>query len=113
MAINDLKAQRIIAFARSNLTYTEKYFGAVFHDHKLLDNIEYTCEDTLSMLALVAAGIGVGFVPEWAQEFTKGKCVLRKVKEVDFRIGLRVAWNSNDPVSRKDEILEIAQSFST
>jgi DNA-binding transcriptional LysR family regulator len=113
VAIEDLKAQRIIAFARSNLTYTEKYFGKVFHDHDLLENIDYTCEDTLSLVTLVSAGIGVGFVPEWAHEFASRSLVLRKVAGIDFDIGLCVAWNNDDPVSRKEEILEIAQSFSS
>jgi DNA-binding transcriptional LysR family regulator len=113
VAIEDLKSERIIAFARSNLTYTEKYFGEIFRDHSLLNNIAYTCEDTLSLISLVSAGLGIGFVPEWAQEFAGRNFVLRKVAGIDFDIGLCVAWNNDDPVSRKDEILEIAQSFSS
>jgi DNA-binding transcriptional LysR family regulator len=112
IGLDELRSQRIIAFVRSNLTYTEKYFDRLFRDHGLAERISYTCNDTLSLIALVSAGAGVGFVPEWAEGFANRKFVLRKVKEVDLDIGLALAWNRKDPIAHKDDIIEIASSFA-
>lgn len=113
LTIDDLGSQQIIAFVRSNLTYTENYFGKLYRDHDLLANITYTCEDTLSLISLVSANSGVGFAPAWARDFADRNVVLREVAGIDFDIGLDVAWNPDDPVAKKDDILEIARSFST
>jgi DNA-binding transcriptional LysR family regulator len=110
--LDDLTSHKIIYFARSNLTYTEKYFGRIFRDHGLLAQISYTCDDTLSLISLVSAGLGVGFVPEWVQELPKRNFMLREVAGIDLEIGLGVAWKKDDPIGRKDDIVAIAQSFS-
>jgi DNA-binding transcriptional LysR family regulator len=111
ISIKDLRSQKIISFERSNLTYTEKYFHDVFSEHGLNENIAYTCNDTLSMISLVAAGVGVAFLPEWVEFLPKQNFALKKVKGIDMRISLGLAWNENDPVANWDEILEIARSF--
>jgi DNA-binding transcriptional LysR family regulator len=111
ISIKDLRSQKIIAFERSNLTYTEKYFHDVFSEHGLLENISYTCNDTLSMISLVAAGVGVAFLPEWVQLMPKQNFHLRKVKGIEMKISMGLAWNGSDPIANKDEILKIAHSF--
>jgi DNA-binding transcriptional LysR family regulator len=111
ITIKDLRSQKIISFERSSLTYTEKYFHDVFVEHGLLENIAYTCNDTLSMISLVAAGVGVAFLPEWVEFMPKQNFCLKKVRGIDMRISLGLAWNENDPVANWDEILEIARSF--
>ncbi len=37
---------------------------------------------------------------------------LRKVRGVDFRIGLGVAWNKEDPTAGRDDIIDIARSLA-
>ncbi|MBP1883915.1 hypothetical protein J2Z50_002204 [Ensifer mexicanus] len=37
---------------------------------------------------------------------------LRKVSGVDFRIGLGVAWNKEDPTASRDDIIDIAKSLA-
>lgn len=112
LRIGDLRDQKIIGFERSNLTYTERYFHEVFAAHGIEENVTFNCNDTLSLLSLVAAGIGVGFVPEWAEGFPKRNFALREIEGVDLRIRMGLAWSMEDPVANKDEIVEIAQSFS-
>ena len=110
--ISDIRDQKIIGFERSNLTYTEKYFQKIFTEHGILENVAFTCNDTLSLISLVAAGVGVGFVPEWARDFSKQNLTLRKVEEIDLKIKMGIAWSEEDPVANKEEIIEIARSFS-
>lgn len=110
--LRDLKKQKFIYFARANLTYTEKYFGSIFRETGLVDQITCTCDDTLSLISLVSAGLGIGFVPEWVDDFPNRNFTLREVDEVDLTIELGIAWRNDDPAARKDDIIEIAQSFS-
>ena len=111
LAIDDLRPQKIIAFARSNLSYTEDYFYQMFREQDLLGSIAYTCDDTLSLFSLVASGLGVGFVPEWMQELPNRNVVFRKVEGVDFSVNLSIAWNKEDPTANRDEIIEMARSL--
>lgn len=111
ISIDDLRPQKIIAFARSNLSFTEDYFYRVFREHDLLDSIGYTCDDTLSLFSLVASGLGVGFVPEWMQSLPSDGVVFRAVDGIEFSIGLSVAWSKDDPAANRDEIVEIARSL--
>ncbi|UXN76145.1 LysR family transcriptional regulator (plasmid) [Devosia sp. A8/3-2] len=111
LTIDDLRPQKIIAFARSNLSYTEDYFYQMFREQDLLDSIAYTCDDTLSLFSLVASGLGVGFVPEWMQELPNRDVVFRNVERVDFSVGLSIARNKEDPTANRDEIIEMARSL--
>lgn len=111
ITLEDLRDEKIIAFSRSNLSHTESHFYKLFRDHGLLPNLAYTCDDTLSLVSLIDAGLGVGFVPEWTSELADPKLVFRKVKGVDFSVGLSVAWNKADPTANRDEIVEMARSI--
>jgi DNA-binding transcriptional LysR family regulator len=113
ISVSDLRHQKIISFSRSNLSYTEKYFYEKFREYELQGNIAYTCNDTLSMVSLVSAGIGVGFVPEWARDLPNRNFELRKVEGIDFKIGLGVAWNKEDPTANRDDVVAIALSLAS
>ncbi len=111
VTMSDLKRARIIAFSRSNLSYTEKYFFEQFRKHGLLDQVAYSCDDTLSLVSLAAAGIGVGFVPEWTIDLPHRS--FREVEGVDFTIGMGLAWNKEDPTANREEFVEIARSLAS
>ncbi|MCA1407669.1 LysR family transcriptional regulator [Ensifer sp. IC3342] len=112
ITMTDLKRERIISFSRSNLSYTEKYFFEQFRKHGLGDNVACSCDDTLSLVSLVSAGIGVGFVPEWTKDLPNRSFLLREVEGIDFTISLGLAWNKEDPTANRDEIVEIARSIA-
>lgn len=113
ITMSDLKRERIISFSRSNLSYTEKYFFEEFRKHGLLDHVAYSCDDTLSLVSLVSAGLGVGFVPEWTKGLPDRSFQLREVEGVDFTIGMGLAWNKEDPAANRDDIVEIARSLAS
>jgi hypothetical protein len=50
-------------------------------------------------VSLVSAGLGlgIGFVPERTQDLPNRGFELKKVRGVDFKIELGVAWNREDP----------------
>ena len=56
-------------------------------------------------------GLGIGFAPRWRKDFPNRNFELRKVRGVDFRIGMRVAWNTEDPTAVRDDIIDIARSL--
>jgi len=63
-------------------------------------------------VSLVSAGLGIGFAPAWTLELPNRAFELKKVKGIDFRIGLGVAWNSEDPTASGDDIVDIARSLA-
>ncbi|MDM9622009.1 LysR family transcriptional regulator [Rhizobium sp. S96] len=111
ISIEDLRDQKIIAFNRQNLSFTERYFNEKFEKYDLTKNIAYSCDDTYSLVSLVSAGLGIGFAPEWTMDIPNRTFVLKKVRGIDFRIGLGIAWNREDPTASRDDILEIAKSM--
>jgi DNA-binding transcriptional LysR family regulator len=63
-------------------------------------------------VSLVSAGLGIGFVPEWTQDLPNRGFELKKVRGIDFKIGLGVAWNREDPTASRDDIIDIARSLA-
>jgi len=112
IGVEDLRDQRIISFSRQNLSYTERYFSELFAEYDLIRNIAYSCDDTFSLVSLVSAGLGVGFAPEWTADLPNRNVELRKVRGIDFKIGLGVAWNTDDPTTARDDIVDIARSLA-
>ena len=83
----------------------------MFAEHDLARNIAYSCDDTFALISLVSAGLGIGFAPQWTKDFPNRNFELRKVRGVDFRIGMGVAWNTEDPTAARDDIIDIARSL--
>ena len=111
--LNDLRKQKIISFSRSNTSYTDTYFIEKFKEYELEQQISYTCNDTLAMLALVSSKVGVGFVPEWVTQIPGRNFELRTVEGIDLRIGLGLAWSTDDPTANRDSIIELCRSLIT
>ncbi|EJJ30063.1 LysR family regulator, partial [Rhizobium sp. CF142] len=82
-----------------------------FEEHDLTVNVTYTCDDTFSLVSLVSAGLDIGFAPEWTQDLPNRGFELKKVRDVDFKIGLGPAWNREDPTASRDDIIDIARSL--
>jgi hypothetical protein len=57
------------------------------------------------MVSLVSAGLGIGFASQGTKDFANGNFQLRKMRGGDFRIGIRVAWNTEDPTAVRDDII--------
>jgi DNA-binding transcriptional LysR family regulator len=111
ISIEDLRDQKIIAFNRQNLSFTERYFNEKFEEYDLTKNVAYSCDDTYSLVSLVSAGLGIGFAPEWTTDIPNRSFVLKKVRGIDFKIGLGIAWSKEDPTASRDDIVEIAKSM--
>jgi DNA-binding transcriptional LysR family regulator len=111
IGIEDLRDQKIISFSRQNLSYTERYFAEMFAEHDLVRNIAYSCDDTFALISLVSAGLGIGFAPQWTRDFPNRNFELRKVRGVEVKIGMGVAWNMEDPTASRDDIIDIARSL--
>lgn len=107
----DLKAEKIIAFKRQNLSHTERSFTETFEAHGLDENVAYTCDDTFSLISLVSSGLGVGFATEWMAALPGRDVVLKKVTRIDLKIGLGVAWSKYYPTAARDDIIDIARTL--
>jgi len=49
---------------------------------------------------------------KWTVDLPNRAFELKKVRGIDFRIGLGVAWNKKDPTAARDDIVDIAQSLA-
>lgn len=107
--LTDLRRQKIISFSRSNRSHTDAYFIEKFREYDLEQQVCYTCNDTLAMLTLVSAKVGVGFVPEWVTEIPGQNFELRAVEGIDLQIGLGLAWSTDDPTANRDSIIELCR----
>ncbi|GAA3099115.1 hypothetical protein GCM10010520_50670 [Rhizobium viscosum] len=108
--LEDLRDEKIISFSRQNLSYSERYFAEKFEEHDLTDNVTYSCDDTFSLVSLVSAGLGIGFVPEWTQDLPnrgfelkkvrgdnrqvprQGQSPVRRLMRVSIRVQIQLAW---------------------
>lgn len=45
------------------------------------------------------------------KDFPNRNFELREVRGVDFRIGMGVAWKTEDPTAARDDIIDIARSL--
>ncbi|NMN73831.1 hypothetical protein AF71_00057000, partial [Rhizobium sp. 57MFTsu3.2] len=50
--------------------------------------------------------------PEWTLDLPNRGFELKKVSGIDFRIGLGIAWNREDPTAGRDDIVDIARSLA-
>ncbi len=91
---------------------TERYFNEKFAEYDLTANIAFSCDDTYALVSLVSAGLGIGFAPEWTLDLPNRGFELKKVSGIDFRIGLGIAWNREDPTAGRDDIVDIARSLA-
>jgi DNA-binding transcriptional LysR family regulator len=109
VALADLSSEKIIVLWKEGLGATEQYFEALFRERGLQDRIAFRCNDTVSILSLVSAGIGVGFVPGWVRGLSDPSVVLRSVLEVNYRVGLGVAWRADDPAFHPEPLVHLAR----
>jgi DNA-binding transcriptional LysR family regulator len=109
LELRDLDDQKIISLSKSGVGFTERYFDALFDRAGLTSQIAFKCNDTVSILSLVSAGLGVGFVPAWARAFSSDAVEFRDVAGVDYRLGLGVVWRGDEPAFHPDSLVRMAK----
>ncbi|MDR9773095.1 hypothetical protein RJJ65_10550 [Rhizobium hidalgonense] len=57
---------------------------------------------------LQSGGLGINLVPEWTQDLPNPGFKLTKVPSNNFKIGLGVARNREDPTAPLDDTIDIA-----
>jgi DNA-binding transcriptional LysR family regulator len=69
-------------------------------------------DTTLSALALVSAGDGIGLVPSWAAALPwKGVC-FRPVRDLTARIDLAIAWDATNLPPIVESFIEMARRMA-
>jgi DNA-binding transcriptional LysR family regulator len=106
--LENLAGQPIIARAKQGVSPTERYFSDLFARSGLHKQVAFRCNDTVSILSLVANGLGVGFVPGWTRGFADDAVVLRSVADVEYEIGLGIVWRRDEPSFHPEDMIELA-----
>lgn len=94
----------------------ERYLLAVEKKSALLAQSEIGIEDLKGEKIISFSRQNLSYTeryiaPEWTLDLPNRNFELRKVRGVDFRIGLGVAWSKDDPTAARDDIIDIARSL--
>jgi hypothetical protein len=95
------------------MSLPERYWdrGSTGPEDHLLFTTEPFATTRFRWCPKVSAGLGVGFAPEWTADLPSRNFELRKVRGIDFKIGLGLDWNTEDPTTTRDDIVDIARSL--
>ena len=97
LRLSDFIGHDVFALKRFELSS----FEAVFEQLSaagLLAETEISPSDTTTALAMVIAGEGSTFLPEWVSTVTDGSFVTRYVEDLTTEISMAVGWNPDCPV---------------
>ncbi|PBB11767.1 LysR family transcriptional regulator [Mesorhizobium loti] len=97
LRLSDFVGHSVFALKRFDLssfeTVWEQLSGA-----GLLTESGIAVSDTTTALALVTAGVGITFLPEWVSAVANDSVVTRLVEDMSVEISMAVGWNPDSPV---------------
>ncbi|MCM2446931.1 LysR family transcriptional regulator [Rahnella sp. CG8] len=93
----DFIGHSVFALKRFDLSSFETIWEQLSIAGLLTEN-HITVSDTMSALALVTAGVGITFLPEWVSAVADDSVVTRFVDDLSVEISMVVGWNPDSPV---------------
>lgn len=112
LALSDLRNEDFVFFARKlGLRHFDEFVNACHEVGGFNPRIVSECESVSTQLAMVGAGLGIGFVTALSGTLETPGVVYRAVRDLDLRIPLLVAWPKRyeNPVRRR--FVEIVASW--
>ena len=78
----------------------------IFGSRALRPRIAYEASNTMAIMGLVAAGLGVTLYPEGLRRFKPDHVIMREIEDCDVQIETLVAWERNAPPRRVLHFIE-------
>lgn len=97
LKLSDFEGESVFALKRFELSSFETVWEQL-SKAGLLTESTVTVSDTTTALALVTAGIGITFLPEWVSNSAGYSFVTRIVDDLTVEIAMAVGWNPDCPV---------------
>ncbi|MBY5775357.1 LysR family transcriptional regulator [Rhizobium leguminosarum] len=69
--------------------------------------------NTTAALAMVSAGLGITFLPEWITSIVQDNIVLRRVEDLIEEISIGIAWRADNPTPGVLPFIEYAELVSS
>ncbi len=97
MRLSDFAGHGVFALKRFELSSFETVYEQLSGAELLIEN-DIAVSDTNTALALVTAGVGITFLPEWVSAMATNGVVTRVVDDMSVEISMAVGWNPDCPV---------------
>lgn len=107
LRLSDFLGHNVFALKRFELTSFEEVWQQL-SNAGLLTESDITVSDTTTALALVTAGVGITFLPEWVSAVANESVVTRFVDDLSVEISMVVGWNPASPVPGIQPFVEYA-----
>lgn len=108
LAIRDFVGTSVIPLKRFEITGFETLYntlleaGISFREDMVVSN-------TMGALALISAGVGISFLPEWITDLVTHDIVIRHVEDLDIAIHLCIGWKADNPAPGIEPFIEMAR----
>lgn len=112
LSLTDLADEEFVLFSRKLGTrHFDEFVAACRAVGGFGPHVVSECDSVSAQLAMIGAGLGVGFVTELSREIAAPGVTYRDVTDVDMLMPLVVAWRSqyDDPV--KSRFVEVASQW--
>lgn len=113
VVLGDLADEDFVLFSRKLGTrHFDEFVAACREVGGFVPQVISECDSVTAQLAMVGAGLGVGFVTELSGQAGVPGAVLRPVRDLDMRMPLLLAWHGQheDPV--RDRFLGVATRWA-
>ncbi|MCW8060656.1 LysR family transcriptional regulator [Agrobacterium tumefaciens] len=97
LRFSDFAGHGVFALKRFELSSFETVYEQLVGAGLLIEN-DIAVSDTNTALALVTAGVGITFLPEWVSAMAPDGVVTRVVDDMSVEISMAVGWNPDCPV---------------
>ncbi|MBB5704392.1 DNA-binding transcriptional LysR family regulator [Ochrobactrum daejeonense] len=97
LRLSDFAGHGVFALKRFELSSFETVYEQLSGAELLIEN-DIAVSDTNTALALVTAGVGITFLPEWVSAMATNGVVTRVVDDMSVEISMAVGWNPDCPV---------------
>jgi DNA-binding transcriptional LysR family regulator len=112
LSLSDLRNESFVLFARKlGMRHFDEFVNACHEVGGFSPRIASECESVNTQLAMVGAGLGIGFVTELSGTLKTPGVVYRRVPDLDVRIPLIVAWPTQYENPVRSRFLEVVASW--
>ncbi|HWK66344.1 MAG TPA: LysR substrate-binding domain-containing protein [Rhizobiaceae bacterium] len=112
MMLEDLAGEDFIQYAPLPGVEFQEHVQGYLHRAGFKPRVVFEAQDTYSMLAMVAAGLGIAILPEWVSRLMQPEIVFSPLAQIPAVVDLALAWVAEAPSSHMQAFIDIAASFS-
>ncbi|GGE41014.1 hypothetical protein GCM10007276_18010 [Agaricicola taiwanensis] len=75
--------------------------------------VVFEAQHTYSILTMVAAGVGIAILPEWASRTSHPEIIFSPLNQIPALVDLALAWVAETPSNPMQAFIDVAHGFSS